>query len=106
MSPQQQRVRRALLDLQFSRAFDEPLLSFRTVPLFAGHPVSITPERIRPRHSIQKIRLASTRETSKRSFTDFIALLVKLTRLEMLTYKRDNLPAHVVAVKRVYVNAI
>src|SRR5215510_3039063 len=100
MSSQQQRVGRALLDLQFPRAPDEPFLSFRTVPMFARHPVSVTPERICLRHTIQKIRLASTRETPKRSFTNFVALLVKLAGLQMFPHKRDNLPTHVVTIDR------
>src|SRR6185369_43834 len=103
---QQQRVRRASLDLQFPRALDEPFLSFRTVPLFARHPLSITPERICFSYTIQKIRLASPCQTPKRSFTDFIAFLVKLTRLEMFPHERNYLPAHVVTVQRVHFNPV
>src|SRR5215813_9124812 len=106
MPSKQQGIGRALLDFQFPRALDKPFLRFRTVPLFARHPVSIPAERIRFRDTIQEIRLAPPGQTPKRSLTDFVALLEKLTRLEMLSHKRDSLRAHVITVDRVYFDAI
>src|ERR1041385_6399706 len=105
MPPEQQRIGRTSLDFQFTRALNEPFLRFRSVPLFARHPVSIASERIRFRHAIQKIRLAPARQSSKRAFTNLVALLVKLTRLEMFTHERNHLTANVVTVERVNVDA-
>src|SRR5689334_16217827 len=105
MPSKQQRIGRTLLDFKFPRALNEPFLRFRSIPLLARHPFSIAPERIRLRHSVQKIRLAPARQTSKRTFTNFVALLVKLTRLEMFAHERNHLTTHVVIIERVDVDA-
>src|ERR1043166_2360300 len=106
MAPKQQRIGRASLDFQFLRALDKPFLRLRTVPLFARHPLSIPSERIRLGHTIQQIRLAPAGQTPKRSLTNLVALLVKLTRFEMLSYKRNDLRPHVITIDRVYLHAI
>src|ERR1041385_1176486 len=104
MASEQQWIRRTLLDFKLARAFNEPFLRFSAVPLFAWYPVSISSERISFRHPIQKVGLAPARQSSKRAFTNFVALLVKLTRLEMFAHERNHLPAHVVTVERVNVD--
>src|SRR6185503_4734696 len=106
MPSQQERIGWPMLDVQFSRALDEPFLRFRSVPLFPRHPLGITSQRIGFGHSIQKIRLASPRETTKRAFAYFITLFVKLARLQMFPHQPDNLAAHVISVNRVYVDTI
>src|ERR1041384_164667 len=104
MASEQQWIRRTLLDFKLARAFNEPFLRFSAVPLFAWYPVSISSERISFRHPGQKVGLAPARQSSKRAFTNFVALLVKLTRLEMFAHERNHLPAHVVTVERVNVD--
>src|ERR1043165_28721 len=106
MASEQQWIRRTLLDFKLPRAFNEPFLRFSAVPLFAWYPDSISSERISFRHPIQKVGLAPARQSSKRTFTNFVALLVKLARLEMFAHERNHLPAHVITIERVNVDAI
>src|SRR5262245_23997627 len=103
MSAKQQRIGWTLLHLQLPRALDKPFLCFSPVPLRARHPFGITSQRVGLRYSIQKVRLASPRQAPKRSLANLIALLVKLTRLQMLAHERDHLPTHVVTVNRMNV---
>src|ERR1051326_8244390 len=106
MSSQQQRLRRALVHFQLSRSLNKPLLRLRPIPLFTRHPLGIPSQRIGLRHAIKQIRLAATRETTKRTVTNLIALLVKLARLQMLAHECEHLCTHVVTIDRVHLDSI
>src|SRR5438270_5224940 len=88
----------ALLNVQLACAFNEPLLSFGCEPLFARNPICVPPQRVRLRHAIQKLKLAATCETTKCAVANFVSLLVKLARLQMVAHKRYDLRPNVVAV--------
>src|SRR5688572_6442740 len=106
MTPQQDRIRRSLLHFQLSRALEKPLLRLRSIPPLPRHPISIASQRICLRDAIQKRRLTTPRQPAKCTFTNFVALLVELTRFQMLPDQRDNLASHVITVNRMYVDAI
>src|SRR6185369_14565292 len=67
-------------------------------------PLSVAPQRIRFGDTVKKIRFTAARESSKRSLTNFVALFVKLTGLQMFAHERNHLLTHVVTIDRVYVD--
>src|SRR5436309_191897 len=93
-------------NLELSRARDKPFLSFRRVPFLARNMFGVAPERIRPRHAIQELKLAFARETAKRAVTNLISLFVELAGLQMIAHQSDYLGAHVVSVQCVNVQSI
>src|SRR5947208_2124287 len=103
MSSHEDWLRRSLLNVKRARALDEPILRFRREPLVARNPIGVATQRVRLRHAIQKLQFATARQTTKRAVSDFITLLVKLSRLQMVADKRNDLRANVVTVERVYV---
>src|SRR6185369_15938176 len=106
MTAEQNRRRRPRSNLKLSRAFDKPVLRCRREPLLALDPVSIPAERISPGHAVQQIEFTLTRQPAKRAVADFIALLIKLARLEVITHQGDHLRAHVITVQRMHIQSI
>src|ERR1041385_266833 len=98
--------RRLLLNREFSGALDEPLLAFRTIPMFARHMRSISTQRICLRDSIKQIQFALARQPAKRTVANLFAFLVKLARLQMVAHEGNHLPPHIVTGERVQVEPI
>src|SRR5205809_4979735 len=106
MPSQQDRRWWLLFNFQFLRALNEPLLSFRAVPLFARHPISVASQRVGLRDAIQKIQLTLARQPAKRAIAHLLALLEKFAWFQMLTHERYHLRAYVVTIKGMKVQAI
>src|SRR5881227_4073425 len=101
MPTQQDRRWWLLLNFQFLRTLNEPLLSSGAVPLFARHPISVASQRISFGDAIQQIQFTLAGQPAKRAIANFFPLLEKLSGFQMLTDQRDHLRAHVITVKRV-----
>ena len=70
-----------LLDFQFPRALNEPLLRFRREPFLARNVIRIPPERICFGHAIKQIEFTLSRQTAKGAIANLLALLEKFTGL-------------------------
>src|SRR2546427_6956640 len=106
MPAQQQRRGRVLLDCQFPRTLDEPLLRFSVVPLLARNPISITAQRIRLCDTIQQIEFALPREPPKGAVANFVSFLVELAWLQMFAHERNHLRTDVVTIERVNIQGV
>src|SRR5829696_6648503 len=103
MTSEQQWLGRTLLHFQLFSPLEKPLLRFRAVPLLPRYPLGIPSQRVGLCHSIQKIRLASPCQTTKRSIANLIALFIKLTGFQVFTHQRYHLVAHLITIDRVHV---
>src|SRR5882672_9675113 len=99
MPAHQQRRGWLLLDFQFLRALNKPLLRFRGKPLLSRKILGVASERIRLGHAIKQIEFTLSRQPSKRTVANFIPLFEELAWLQMVSDQRENLSTDVVAVE-------
>src|SRR5687767_5265267 len=100
MSTQEDWRRWMMIHRQFPRPLDKPFLCLRRVPLLAWHLWRVAAEGVGASDAIEQLQFTLPSQTPERTFADFIALLVKLARLQMVAHESNHLTAHVIAIKR------
>src|SRR5436190_18509226 len=103
MPAQKDRRRRSFFYFEFARALNKPLLCCGVIPLLSRHPLGVPTERIGPGNAIQQVRFTAPCQSAKSAFSNLIPFLIKLTSLQILSHKGDNLATHVITIILVHV---